>query len=75
MRVQATPSGGAKSSQSGRDAAMARVAGGQDGAVSLLLLSGLGFAYMEVRWRVAQGWLHPKHRGVFAVEQPKRAAA
>jgi hypothetical protein len=41
----------------------------------LLQLFGLGFTYKEVRWRVVQGRLHPKCRGVFAAGHPKWAAA
>jgi hypothetical protein len=40
----------------------------------LLQLFGLGFSYKEVRWRVARGWLHPIHRGVYAVGHPKLTA-
>jgi hypothetical protein len=66
-----TGRGGQKGSPSGRGAELARVAGSQDGVVSLLQLFESGFTYDEVRGLVRRGVLHPKHRGVFAVGHPK----
>jgi very-short-patch-repair endonuclease len=46
---------------------LARLATRQHGAVTLLQLYSLGFSDSQVRTRVAAGWLHPLHRGVYAV--------
>jgi hypothetical protein len=53
---------------------MARTAGRQDGLVSLPQLSGHGYTYREVRRLVANGVLHRKHRGIYAVGHPKLTA-
>lgn len=56
------------------DQLIAAIAHAQDGVISLEQLFGLGLTYAEVRWRVAKGWLHPLHRGVFAVGHTKLTA-
>jgi hypothetical protein len=50
---------------------MSALAGRQDRVVSMLQLSELGFTHRGVRRRIERGFLHPKHRGVFAVGDPK----
>jgi hypothetical protein len=53
-----------------RDVAIARIAAGQHGVVSLDQLRGLGLSASGVRSRVAAGRLHRIHRAVFAVGAP-----
>jgi hypothetical protein len=66
-----TDPGGTKLPPSARDRALSTLAGCQDRVVSMLQLFELGFTYREVRRRMERGFLHPKHRGVYAVGHPK----
>jgi hypothetical protein len=63
--------GGTKLPPSARDSALSTLAGRQDRVVSMLQLFELGFTYREVRRRIERGFLHPKHRGVYAVGHSK----
>ena len=49
------------------DRAVARRAARQFGVVSISELRECGLSYEAVGWRVRKGWLHPLHRGVYAV--------
>jgi very-short-patch-repair endonuclease len=49
---------------------LARLAAQQHGVVELRQLYSLGFSDTQVRKRVEARWLHPLHRGVFAVGRP-----
>lgn len=49
------------------DRAVARRAARQFGVVSINELRECGLSYDAVGWRVRKGWLHPLHRGVYAV--------
>ncbi len=56
------------------DAAIARIAGGQFGVISLAQLIGLGLTYSQIEYRVRLGRLHRLHRGVYAVGHPNVVA-
>lgn len=49
------------------DAAVAELAGRQGGVAGAQQLSALGLTRKQVSLRVRRGWLHPLHRGVYAV--------
>ena len=55
---------------SGRDAAIARIAAGQHGVVSVRQLRSAGLLPSRVADRVTAGRLHRIHRGVYAVGHP-----
>jgi very-short-patch-repair endonuclease/predicted transcriptional regulator of viral defense system len=52
------------------DRAVARRAARQFGVISISELRECGLSYEAVGWRVRKGWLHPLHRGVYAVGHP-----
>jgi predicted transcriptional regulator of viral defense system len=52
------------------DRAVARRAAKQFGVVAIGQLRECGLSYDAVGWRVRKGWLHPLHRGVYAVGHP-----
>jgi very-short-patch-repair endonuclease len=52
------------------DAAIARIAARQHGAISRLQLLGLGLSADAIDRRIQAGRLHPIHRGVYAVGHP-----
>jgi hypothetical protein len=54
-----------------RDAQLARLAGRQHGLVTSAQLARLGFARATITYRVSEGRLHPKYRGVYAVGHPR----
>jgi very-short-patch-repair endonuclease len=54
-----------------RRGSVAEVAERQHGVVASCQLYSLGFSEGQVRSRVAAGWLHPLHRGVYAVGHSK----
>lgn len=56
------------------DAAIARIAAGQFGVISLAQLIGLGLTYCQIEYRVRLGRLHRLHRGVYAVGHPNLVA-
>ncbi len=56
------------------DAAIARIAAGQFGVISLAQLLGLGLTYSQIEYRVRLGRLHRLHRGVYAVGHPSVVA-
>ncbi len=56
------------------DAAIARIAAGQFGVISLAQLIGLGLTYFQIEYRVRMGRLHRLHRGVYAVGHPNVVA-
>jgi Transcriptional regulator, AbiEi antitoxin len=60
MREEVTPSGPV-------DWLISGIAGGQDGVISTEQLTRLGLTKDDIRRRVLKGWLHPLHRGVYAV--------
>jgi very-short-patch-repair endonuclease len=53
--------------QRGLDLAVATLAARQHGVVSVAQLLEIGLTHRMVEWRVACGWLHRLHRGVYAV--------
>jgi very-short-patch-repair endonuclease len=53
-----------------KDAQVAWRAARQHGAISHRQLTDAGLSQTEIDGRVAAGWLHRKHRGVFAVGHP-----
>lgn len=53
------------------DALIAELASRQHSAVRFVQLRGLGLSTAAIARRVARGWLHPRHRGVYVVGQPE----
>jgi Transcriptional regulator, AbiEi antitoxin len=53
-----------------RDAQLARIAARQHGLVTSGQLARLGFARATITYRVSEGRLHPKYRGVYALGHP-----
>lgn len=54
----------------GPDLAVAELAARQHGVLSLRQLVALGLSRRAVQGRIARGWLHRVHRGVYAVGHP-----
>ncbi len=54
------------------DAAIARLAARQHGNITCAQLHALGLSKKAIARRVARGWLHKVHRGVYAVGRPPR---
>jgi very-short-patch-repair endonuclease len=50
---------------------IAELAGGQHGVVSAKQLYALGLSRDQINRRVRRGWLHPLHRGAYAVGHPQ----
>jgi len=60
----------ARSRQRGLDLAVAALAAQQHGVVSVAQLLQIGLTHRMIEWRVASGWLHRIHHGVYAVGHP-----
>src|SRR4051812_9483466 len=54
----------------GLDGAVAEVAARQHGVISITQLFEIGLTHRMIEWRVAAGWLHRIHHGVYAVGHP-----
>jgi predicted transcriptional regulator of viral defense system len=53
------------------DLAVAALAARQHGVVSVAQMLGIGLTHRMIEWRVAAGWLHRIHHGVYAVGHTK----
>jgi very-short-patch-repair endonuclease len=54
----------------GLDRAVAELAARQHGVISITQLLEIGLTRRMIEWRVASGWLHRLHHGVYAVGHP-----